>query len=216
MRHYYHVWAGGSWPVPVREHAQALGAAGFPGPVTVGLVGPPADRQAAREVIEIMFATSGAPVPDSWVEADEGYEEVTLSALHRDARAGPADYPVLYAHTKGARDDTAYNAMWRWSMTAHVVGGWRACAGLVSGDYDTAGCHWITPEQYHNPPDHPVLTPMYGGNFWWSRTSYLRRLPAPSQDYRHQAEEWIGLAAPRACDLLPGWPSLAFFQEMFR
>lgn len=206
IRHFYHVYASGAWSTPVREHAEALGKSGFEGETVVGLVGYPEDRERAKNHIVMRFGSNGVPIPEVWVEADEGFEQLTLSKLHCDIHNIPGNFPVLYAHTKGAHDDSEWNAIWRRSMTRHVVSNWRACAALLH-DYDTVGCHWLTPEEHHNPPDYPVTVPMYGGNYWWARTQYLRELPPPENEYRHQAEEWVGQNKPKAFDLLPGWPS---------
>jgi hypothetical protein len=206
--HFYHVWVDGVWPGPVREHVEALGAAGFPGPVTVGLVGYAGDRPRVRDLISARFADAGLPPPAGWVEADAGFEDVTLRALRDHASCGDAH--ILYAHTKGAYDDSPWNAAWRRSMTRHMVGGWEQCVKLLGGGYDTVGCHWLTPGQHHDPPDWDVPSPFYGGNFWWAAARYVRRLPPVPRlrhENRHDAERWVGLAGPRAYDLLPGWPS---------
>ena len=208
IRHFYHVYAAGGWKDAVAEHAIALGQAGFRSPVTIGLVGDKDDRFRARERITAQFRWEGAPLPDTWIEADAGFEQVTLAKLHEYARSCRGEEAILYAHTKGALSNTPLNEHWRRSMTRHVVGDWMKCFLLVQSGYDTAGCHWLTPERHNDPPAYPVTTPMYGGNFWWARTGYLRRLPEPGTDYRHQAEEWVGLGNPRAADLLPGWPSM--------
>lgn len=208
IRHYYHVYAAGGWKDAVAEHAVALGQAGWNSPVTVGLVGPKEDRFRAMERITAQFRWEGAPVPDTWIQADDGFEQVTLAKLHEYALACAGEEAICYAHTKGALSNSPINEHWRRSMTRHVIGGWVRCSQLVASGYDTAGCHWLTPERHHAPPEYPVTTPMYGGNFWWANTAYLKRLPVPGTDYRHQAEEWIGLASPRAFDLLPGWPSM--------
>jgi hypothetical protein len=209
IRSYYHVYAAGAWSGPVTEHAEALAQAGWGAPVTVGLAGPQRDRDLARERITARFAGAGIPVPDRWAEADDGWEQVTLRQIHADVHKTASEYAVLYAHTKGAGSDTPLNAYWRRSMTWHVVSQWRKCVKLLEdGDYDTAGCHWLTPETHHRPPRFFVHTPMYGGNFWWAKASYLRQLPPPGTGYRHQSEEWVGLGSPKAADLLPGWPSV--------
>jgi hypothetical protein len=210
LRHYYHVYASGAWAAPVAEHTRALGAADFPGDIVIGLVGEAGDRERARQLIELQLAAEGLAAPRMWVQAEEGFEQLTLAVVRESARAAAADYPVLYCHTKGARNDSEVNTAWRRSMTARVVGGWRQCVGLL-GDHDTVGCHWITPQDECPYPDQTVDTPFYGGNFWWARSSYLATLPEPWQAERHDAEAWIGLGAPRACDLLPGWPSTKLF-----
>lgn len=64
----------------------------------------------------------------------------------------------------------------------------------------------------------PVRTRVhYSGNYWWSTVQWLRRLPTTIGPNRHDAEMWIGAAAPgrghapgndkpRALDLEPGSP----------
>lgn len=50
----------------------------------------------------------------------------------------------------------------------------------------------------------------FSGNYWWSTTEWLRRLPVCPVATRHDAEMWIGRAAdgsyPRALDLRTGSP----------
>ncbi len=208
LRHYYHVYASGTWPQPVAEHVAALTVAGFEGDVTVGLVGDPADRSAASGVIGPQLEAAGIPV--SWLGWDTGYEQLTLSALRawaQDKHTRP-DATVLYAHAKGSADNSEWNAIWRRSMTHHVVGRWRECRTLLAEGYDTVGCHWLTPKQHHEPPAHPLTSPMYGGNFWWATAGYLAGLPEPGTESRWDAESWVGLRNPHAFDMLPGWPSL--------
>lgn len=206
LRHFYHVYAEGAWARPVREHIEALVAAKFAGRITIGLVGPSADRDRARSRLALQFAALRHCRVD-WIERDAGFEQVTLAALHAWARDTEEDTAVLYAHTKGAHDVTDWNATWRRSMTRRVVGNWRRCIRLLDDGYDAVGCHWLTPEKHHAPPVYVVPSPFYGGNFWWARSSYLRRLPPVAAERRHDAEKWIGLGQPRAYDLLPGWPS---------
>jgi hypothetical protein len=212
VRHYYHVHAAGAWSEPVREHAAALGESGFRGHVTVGMTGPPLDRARAREMITIRFADAGLLVA-RWLEEDKGFEQLTLQQVYYDVHQIPGEFAVLYAHTKGAYDSTEFNALWRRSMTRHVVSVWGSNAKLLEGRYDAVGCHWLTPKKHHQPErGRPVTTPMFGGNFWMARASYLRRLPPPGTEYRHQAEEWVGLGDPKVRDLRPGWPSKRLFK----
>jgi len=208
VRHFYHVWAAGAWAAPAVEHMTALAGAGFCGQVTVGLVGPPGDRTNARRRLAPLVPDLGGTLVE-WVDCDEGSEQVTLTALRAWVHANPDDVPVLYAHTKGARDQSTWNTNWRRSMTEHVVTDWRRCVSLLAAGYDTVGCHWIRPGDHDCP--HETTSPFYGGNFWWANASYLRRLPPVANASRFDAEAWIGLADPHAYDLRPGWPS----EDMF-
>lgn len=204
IAHFYHLWAAGAWVPPAREHAQALVAASFPGQVTVSLVGPPADRAVARERMGAwLSALTNQP---SWIESDRGFEQVTIRALH--SWAGRADGRVLYAHTKGAHNQSTWDTLWRRSMTRHVVTDWKRCVALLDDGYEAVGCHYLRPEN-DNPK--PVLSPFYGGNFWWATTAYIRRLPVVGDASPYDAEAWIGLADPHAYDLRPGWPHESTF-----
>jgi hypothetical protein len=205
VRHFYHVYAGGAWAEPVRSHIAALGRADFRGDITVGLVGPEEDRNRCRELINFRMRSGSLPVPDAWIEADEGFEQVTLTALRDYVHAHREPAAILYAHTKGAHDNSDWNAAWRRCMTRQVVGNWEDCVRQL-GTYEAIGCHWLTKALYHQQP-YLVTTPMFGGNFWWAKSAYLRKLPPLGNEYRHQAEEWVGLGNPRVLDLLPGWPS---------
>lgn len=200
IRHYYHVYADGTWQDPVAEHLSALAGSALWPHITVGIVGGKTNRARVREALSVV------PV-DAWVEADTGWEQVTLAALRRDLTRGIGG-PVLYAHTKGASDSSLINVTWRRSMTRRVVGGWRNCLDHLA-DVDAVGCHWLTPAEY------PTLveSPFFGGNFWWANTDYLRTLPPLRRDTRWDAESWIGLGDPTVHDLLPGWPSMALCGE---
>jgi hypothetical protein len=193
LAHFYHVWADGAWQVPVAEHLAALGESGLAPALDVkaaGIAGTPANRAAVTAVLAGW---------DIAAEADAGFEEVTLRALHEFA-AGH-DGKVLYAHTKGAYRRTPSSVLWRRRMTEHAVGMWEQCAAALDDGCDCAGPHWITPERF------PVPAPFFAGNFWWANLSFLRRLPAPGDADRYAAEQWIGeTVTPKVLNLLPEWP----------
>lgn len=197
IRHYYHVYADGLWREPVAEHVAALADITEPMTVTVGLVG----AEQACDEVRAVLAEAGLEVA-SFVQEAVGWEQVTLQQLSADLTTGHSS-PVLYAHTKGAHDPSPINIVWRRSMTRHVIGDWRTCLDAL-GEFDAAGCHWLTADRW---PD-LVQNPFFGGNFWWATADYLRKLPPLDCNNRWDAEKWVGLASPRVYDLLPGWPSL--------
>ena len=196
--HFYHVWSDGSWRQPVAEHMAALEDAKFDGFFALGVVGSNANRREAINEI------SHLRKPDFVVHAEEGFEQVTLDAVHRHAQEH--DDAILYAHTKGAANVRRFQDQWRWNMTHHVIRGWRNCReALESGHYDAVGCHWLTAEEFpHIKAD--TGYPMFGGNFWMATAEYVRSLPPVSNETRWHAESWIGLNHPRVLDLFPGWP----------
>lgn len=198
------MFCGGPWEAIAAEHIEAMGTASWE--LTVGLIGAPTVRAEAKDW---WLARTTA---ESFVEADEGFEQVTLRALHAWAKQAPPGEPVLYAHSKGVTHKPGdgrhplYAPAWRASMTSQVVGGWDRCLKLLR-EYDAVGCHWLTPEAY---PEH-ICVPFFGGNFWWAKAGYLARLPEISNETRHNAEDWIGLNDPHVFDLKPGWPTFGLF-----
>lgn len=197
IRHYYHVWADGAWEEPLYEHVTALEIAALDCAITVGVVGSEPNRIA---VLVAMGELVGA------VEADAGYEQVTLARLHEDACAHPDDV-FLYTHTKGAYHPSSLNTQWRRSMTRHCVLDWHRCVELLR-DNDAAGCHWVhtraTPEDDYS---------IFAGNFWWATGRYLATLPSPALwDDRFEAERWVGRGSPVVADLRPDWPNPVMFE----
>ena len=203
MRHFYHLYCGRPWEAIATSHLEALRAAGLAWEVTVGLVGPAADRAEARAWFDAQMPHS------SFIESGQGWEQVTLRGLHAWAKQAEPQVPVLYAHSKGItykHHDGLYGTVWRQSMTERLIGGWERCIGLLR-ECDAVGCHWLTPETYPGL----VQVPYFAGNFWWARAGYVAGLPPVSDGNRYDAEGWIGLGPPEVRDLRPGWPTLGLF-----
>lgn len=199
MRHFYHIWADGTWEVPFTEHAGAVRASGLPAVLEAGIVGRPENRERAKEALR----STGI----DWTlaaEADAGFEGVTLGALHK--AAADDDSPFLYAHVKGALQNDEFHARWRRGMTGIVVGRWAECLQALENS-DLVGAHWLAAGlQLANgfvtidvPESH------FGGNFWWGRGTYLRALPVPPAT-QFEAETWVGQNSPQVTDLSPGMP----------
>lgn len=193
IRHYYHVWADGAWEEPVYEHATALDLSGLDSDITIGVVG--ADWR--RIAVMVAFGLADTA---SYIEADEGWEDVTLAALWDDAHDHPDDL-FLYCHTKGAYHQSVSNTLWRQAMTARLVTDWHECVDLLR-EHDAVGCHWLDGGTREDP------YMIFAGNFWWATGSYLATLPEPVAWHdRYEAERWVGRGQPRAYDRLPGNPS---------
>lgn len=197
---YFHVWADGSWQTPVSEWLAALASSGLDRALAeryVGIVGSGGNRRQVRAAM---------PGWNVVVEARVGWEQVTLSCLRDNVTRHQASKAVLYAHTKGAHDNSALNRRWRQRMTCEVVDKWRQCADLLADGYDAVGPYWLTPKDWPNTHVADNNTPMFGGNFWWARSEYLRRLPEVTCGSRFEAETWLGRGGPRVFNLRAGWP----------
>ena len=139
----------------------------------------------------------------------EDYEILTLAGLKNSCDADPVESYVLYIHHKGiTRPHSEAVRDWRNLMMYFNVTKWRDCVEKLDQGYDTAGVNWR--ENFPNEYPH------YSGNFWWAKSSYIKRLPAfqhPHENgYRPQfrfsgwlhkqdAEFWIGLGQPKSAVL---------------
>ena len=207
--HWYHVWTGdrhhgSAWRLAAEEHFGALVNAGFEGGVYVGIVGGLAERAEAASWLRGWW-----PESKIMVQADEGFEQVTIDVMHDWCKWAAEDVPVYYAHTKGALHAGGMNRDWRMAMDELLVGGWRECVKSLH-TYDAVGCHWLTHEKY---PEHiNPRKPMFGGNFWWANAGYLAKLDPVEGGFdrppinRWGAEGWLGQGFPKVLDLKPGWP----------
>lgn len=207
--HFYHLYAGApDWKRIVFEHVSDLNSAGFEGEARVGLVGTRQQRGKAES-----WLTKYWPGAYIATEAGEGFEQVTLTALHDAAQSIPASTPVFYAHAKGSLNSSAEQDLWRRCMSYHVIGNWQRCS-LLLDNHDAVGGHWLSEDvvRAYNfrdtvPGDWPVH---FGGNYWWATAGYLAGLESPATYHktgdRWDAEWWIGSGNPRVYDFGGGWP----------
>lgn len=182
LTHFYHVFADGDWETPAGEHLEALVASDLIDNLDdmfLGIVGAESNRaRVKRELPGVVVA-----------EADTGWEQVTLNAVHDFAQTD--DGAIFYAHTKGAHSRSDLADMWRKSMTHDLITGWRGCVEALT-TVQACGSHWLQSRM----PEHAEHDFFFAGNFWWAQSSYVAKLPALRFEHRYQAEGWIGLANP--------------------
>lgn len=201
LAHWYHIHADGHWQVPVHEHFAALRASKFPGYVYVGVVGTEANAEAVEKYIKKYWDWRYS----AYTRASSGFEQLTLGALYSWVQDEPDDTRVLYAHTKGAFNQSPQNDDWRVAMTGAVVRNWETCSAHLDSA-DAAGIHWVTKELAEREGWPGISSPFFGGNFWWANVGYLKKLPKLEYGDRFDAERWIGLGNPEIMDLKPGLP----------
>jgi hypothetical protein len=148
---FFHCWvAAGTWRPSTFAFLDALEDSSWPGPLFVGLVGSPAQRTEALQEIRARY-----PAVRVAAEADSGFEQVTIHALH-DYTKQHDDGAVLYGHTKGSwhggnRTETAR------VLIDKIVRRWRSRLIPLQAGWDVTG----DPEN----------------NFWMARCDFLRSLP---------------------------------------
>lgn len=222
VAHFYHCYAAGAWERPVAEHLDALEDGEFDGYFAVGLIGNRSQRRDA------LAAISSRRKPDDVVEANRGWEQLTLDAVHSYAeRRGGA---VLYAHTKGASHKVRPTVA---KVTATIgdpvagarlrLMGWTSSPddylqhfggmsqdrvrevmtdSLVRGWRDSAA-------KLENGKFDAAGLYLYSNrsgfvaNFWVATCKYLRKLPRCPRRYPVEAVTWISLCEPRLLELPP-------------
>lgn len=145
---------------------------------------------------------------------------------------GHEDWYVCYAHSKGiTKTDYEPYIRWRRCMESHVIANWRKCVADLDGAYESVGAHWISraPNPQYN--DHKLNAGadwnlnghIWGGNFWWTKASFLSTLPALPENSRCRdedflAEIWIGSGKRDAIakDYAPHWPTTPECQPVSR
>lgn len=181
---FYHVYADGEWEAAAQEYSSALAVSHFPGERFAGLVGNVANCRRVKQFL---------PLKSVIAQAEAGFEQVTLRALHEWAKSQAPDAVILYAHTKGAAfsagDERARR--WRHAMVHETVMTWEAAEHYL-GHYDVVGAGWQEAPNCH-----------FFGNFWWATAGYLATLPPVKNENRYQAETWLGSGNPRVKDLCP-------------
>lgn len=138
----------------------------------------------------------------------------TLLILEEWVKSHP-DWYVLYFHSKGACHPPGdpMRARWRGCMMRNLISNWQQCVKDLDDGYEAAGCH------YMKPPATPPSQYIFGGNFFWVRSSFLQKIPSimlrdrlkisgiDSLESRFEAEVWIGNGPrpPKVRDYHPNW-----------
>jgi hypothetical protein len=193
LSHFYHVYADGDWQRPAKEHMEELSVSGLLDELEnlfLGIVGTKENRATVSRELP------GVPV----AEAETGWEQVTLNAVHEFAQTDPG--AIFYAHTKGAWSQSKLADRWRVSMTHDTVNRWRECVQHLQ-DVDACGPYWIKSQM----PEHREHKHFFGGNYWWARSEYVRTLEPVKSETRFQAEGWIGLKDPTVANMRTGEPT---------
>jgi hypothetical protein len=136
------------------------------------------------------------------------YEIYTQAKLYELSKKEDACY--LYMHTKGVtrinhKDEGKYSYRnvknWRNIMEHFCIDHWQECIKQLETN-DLVGCNYFPKNSLPGVPAH------YSGGFWWSKSSFINRLPDPNRYLignidRFHAEFWIGRIQHTAMCLYP-------------
>lgn len=155
-------------------------------------------EQKVREYINIRYSfVNIRDVRD--VNEPNIYEGQTLDLLRTESQNG--DYDICYVQNKGAVSGfTPHVANWRDLLNHYIIKEWHACVKELN-EYDLVGV-----------ADRNSNGIMCSGNFWWTKSAYVRELPLPldsqyymtdpnfypwGPSYRYAFEHWITKANPK-------------------
>jgi hypothetical protein len=109
------------------------------------------------------------------------YETDTINLLHTHAAESEDEFNVLYLHTKGVTRSSLNVDDWTNYMIYFNITEYERCIDhLTNHGYDTVGVNLFT-----TPPIH------YSGNFWWAKSSYLKKLKRCIHENYNSPEFWL-------------------------
>jgi hypothetical protein len=210
---YYHILLINNWRQIVREQLSLMMRSGLYdklSTIRIGALGP--DIEELQELLqdypkcEIVRYS-----PDI-----QKYEFWTLKILHHDALEDKPFYAV-YFHTKGVSFPYPPYSIggkhWRDYMNHYNLKEWNEPVKMLRKGFDTCGVKLLTEK------DPPARKLHYSGNFFWCKSSYVKRLVDPEtmdQRDRFNAEFWIGTGKPQTaclCDDFVDYNTKGCFHE---
>jgi DUF971 family protein len=192
---YYHIFLFSDWKIIVVDQLECLKNSGLLENcvVRVGIV---FEKNSAHEIeeiknllsnydnIEILFIRHTSPCG----ECD------TLFELDKFAKTAEQDLKILYIHSKGVTQlyTERHEFVWSWRklMEYFLVLNWKECITKLDEGYDCCGINY----QDHAGvvKNERKLIKIFNGNFFWVKTSYLKKLDISIVNYdRYSAENWI-------------------------
>lgn len=161
----------------------------------------------AKKAIEGKFSTVEFVHTSDTVEL---MEWPTLNFLKNNVDDDPNDFYVCYMHVKGiSHKPSSHITSWRQYLDFWMLEKWEFCVKMLD-KYETVG---NTSTATLNGVKQ---TNIYSGNYWWARSSYIKRLtplPCPKdiamgsvspytgsrytlENFRYDHENWIGSKEP--------------------
>jgi hypothetical protein len=144
------------------------------------------------------------------VGSNRDYERPALLAMQKDAIDSQEEIYYWYIHTKGLRwfgTPKEQNVVdWINLLLYWNIEQWKQAIVYLNKGYDIYGC---------NQTDIPV--PHYSGNFWWARSSYLKKLPTNIGPSYNDPEFWLFLSNPKYyCIFRSGLEGMGHYDNRFQ
>lgn len=166
------------------------------------------------KINKINQSTDGRLRVHKAVFGDTSYERFTLYAIRDDPDviSGADNTFIFYLHSKGVTkigeriNEAELMAKWRKCMMHFLLTKGEKCLEALldkAKQYDTVGILYVPNDGIINKDG-----PIYGGNFWWTRASYIKRCfdVSPIIDsYYWGPEHFIFTCQPNFCCLYQYW-----------
>tara|TARA_A100001015_G_scaffold315263_1_gene426677 strand:- start:2556 stop:3299 length:744 start_codon:yes stop_codon:yes gene_type:complete len=108
------------------------------------------------------------------------YEKFTLDILRNDALLASENFNVFYLHSKGiTKYNNEYEHIKTWNKYM-IVSCWESSLTNELQKCNAIGCRLSKLN----------IGPHFSGNFWWSKSDYLKTLKLVGSNY-YDAESWI-------------------------
>jgi len=123
------------------------------------------------------------------VREKSGYEGVTTTNLKKFCDQTTEENLILYIHNRGlSHSENSPSEDWTLMMEFFLIENWRKSIKQLEEKY-TCGCEMFSHTDRINSNDFIFH---YSGNFWWSRSSYIKLLKYPSFENRWvESEDWV-------------------------
>lgn len=154
--------------------------------------------------IDFLLRKSDKLVLDKYDSFIAHYERLCLHSMHDFSQQNNAN--ILYIHSKGV--STRFNnypktqhsiKKWREMMEYFLIFNYTECIELLETN-DALGCCLVNSKSNNLNIDGEDHAYHFSGNFWWSKTSYIKDLPRIREDIVgslenncafHLCERWV-------------------------
>jgi len=118
-----------------------------------------------------------------------GYEGVTSYCIKRTCDTQNHDSLIVYLHNRGiSHPSDCPSEDWTLMMEYFVIEKWKQSIQELKDKY-TCGCELWAHTNRINPSE---FIYHYSGNFWWSRSEYIKQIKHPVFGNRYvESEDWI-------------------------
>lgn len=182
---YYHIAELGEWENIVKEQLDQIHASGLYGrcqEIRVSFLGEKHNIiKYIRGKVKLIYHSPNI----------KEYEHPTINSLLMFAQGCCQEHYILYIHTKGnSRKNNIHVHNWRRMMMYYLVDNYQKCLPYLE-TYDTIGCNLRPARGYYCKIKNETHNYHYSGNFWWSKTSYIKTLPYLDKTCNHKTYRWL-------------------------